>query len=214
LYLPAHFKETDVRSMQRLIEDFPLGTLVTAGASGLTANHLPFELDAGAGALGTLRCHVARDNPVWSDALAGASQALAIFQGSSAYISPNWYPTKGESHRVVPTYNYTAVHAHGRIEVWDDEKWLRGLLGRLTRRFEASQPKPWKMADAPADFLSEQLKRIVGIEIIVDRIEGKTKMSQNRSEADRRGVVEGLDALGTPTALAVAAEVQRQIDNA
>jgi len=213
LYLPAHFKETDIRSMQRLIDDFPFGTLVTAGTSGIAANHLPFELDAGAGALGTLRCHVARDNDVWSEALAGASQALAIFQGPSAYISPNWYPTKRESHRVVPTYNYAVVHAHGRIEVRDDEKWLRGLLGRLTRRFEANQPKPWKMADAPADFLSEQVKRIVGVEITLDRIEGKSKMSQNRSEADRRGVVEALDAMGSPSALAVAAEVRRRIDN-
>jgi transcriptional regulator len=203
MYVPAHFKSNDIERMHALIHACPLGTLVTQGPGGLTANHVPFELDRAAN---LLRCHVARANPVWSDALAGADEALVIFRGADAYISPSWYASKAETHRVVPTWNYIAVHVHGTIAIRDDATWLRGLLARLTRRFEATQAQPWKMTDAPADYIDAMLDEIVGIEIPIGRLDGKWKMSQNRSEADRIGVSEGLKGIGAD---AVADEVLR-----
>jgi len=189
VYNPAHFAETDVAVMHRAIENWPLGILVIASEIGFEANHVPFELDRTRGQLGTLQCHVARNNDVWRHLNAAC---LVIFQGSSAYISPNFYASKRDHGKVVPTYNYAAVHAHGRLTIHDDEKWVRGLVGRLTRRFEAGQPQPWTMGDAPQDYIGERLKEIVGIEIEIARLEGKWKMSQNREEADRTGVVAGL----------------------
>ena len=191
MYVPQHFAETDVSTLHDFIEQSPLGALVTTGETGLEANHVPFELKRSAGALGTLRCHVARANGVWRNADA---ECLVIFPGPSAYISPNLYQSKKEHGKVVPTYNYVALHAHGRLTIHDDEKWLRGLVGRLTRRFEASQLAPWKMGDAPQEYIDGLLKQIVGIEIKITRLEGKWKMSQNRPEADRAGVAAGLGA--------------------
>ncbi len=191
MYLPAAFEETRRDVLGRLIADHPLGALVTLGPDGLDANHLPFEFDEAAGALGTLRAHVARANPVWRDA-AAEPDALIIFQGPSAYVSPNWYPSKHEAHRQVPTYNYMVVHAHGRIVVRDDESFVRGLVARLTRRMEAGQPMPWKMGDAPADYIAQMLANIVGIEIEVTRLVGKWKLGQNKEARDRRGAGEAL----------------------
>jgi transcriptional regulator len=191
MYLPAHFEETRPEALSRLIADHPLGALVTLGPDGLDANHLPFEFDEAAGAHGTLRAHVARANPVWRNA-AAQPEALVIFQGPSAYVSPNWYPSKHETHRQVPTYNYMVVHAHGRIAVRDEEPFVRGLVARLTRRMEAGQPVPWKMGDAPADFIAQMLANIVGIEIEVTRLVGKWKLGQNREARDRRGAGEAL----------------------
>ncbi len=189
--------------MQRLIADYPLGALVTAGPGGLDANHLPFEFDPGTGPCGTLRAHVARANPLWREA-AGHPEALVIFQGPTAYISPNWYPSKHEAHRQVPTYNYMVVHAHGRIAVRDDEAFVRGLVARLTRRMEAGEPVPWKMANAPADYLAQMLANIVGLEIEVTRLVGKWKLSQNKEARDRRGAAEALREHGGDARLAVA----------
>ena len=203
MYLPEHFAEHDPAKLRRLIAEYPLGTLVTLGAEGLSANHLPFELAAGAGPHGALLGHVARGNRVWQD-FSGEHEALVIFQGPSAYVSPNWYPTKAETHRHAPTYNYAVVHAHGRLIIHDDEKWLRGLLGRLTERMEAPQPNPWKMGDAPQDYLQQLLGGIVGIEIEVSRLVGKWKVSQNRLPVDRNGAAAGLRATGEPEAVAMA----------
>jgi len=203
MYLPEHFAEHDPAELRRLIAEYPLGTLVTLGAEGLSANHLPFELAAGAGPHGALLGHVARGNRVWQD-FSGEHEALVIFQGPSAYVSPNWYPTKAETHRQAPTYNYAVVHAHGRLIIHDDEKWLRGLLGRLTKRMESPQPRPWKMGDAPQDYLQQLLGGIVGIEIEVSRLVGKWKVSQNRLPVDRNGAAEGLRATGEPEAVAMA----------
>ena len=203
MYLPEHFAEHDPAELRRLIAEYPLGTLVTLGAEGLSANHLPFELAAGAGPHGALLGHVARGNRVWQD-FSGEHEALVIFQGPSAYVSPNWYPTKAETHRHAPTYNYAVVHAHGRLIIHDDEKWLRGLLGRLTERMEAPQPNPWKMGDAPQDYLQQLLGGIVGIEIEVSRLVGKWKVSQNRLPVDRNGAAAGLRATGEPEAVAMA----------
>ncbi|RDK01981.1 FMN-binding negative transcriptional regulator [Paraburkholderia lacunae] len=207
MYMPRHFEENRPEVLHRLIADHPFGTLITNGPNGLDANHLPFEaqLDPAGGMLeaapagaeegtrshGILRAHVARANPVWQEA-ATHPEALVIFQGPTAYISPNWYPSKQEAHRQVPTYNYMVVHAHGRIVVRDDEAFVRGLVARLTRKMEAGEPVPWKMGDAPADYLSQMLGAIVGIEIEVTRLVGKWKLSQNKEAADRRGAAETL----------------------
>jgi transcriptional regulator len=203
MYLPEHFAEHDPAALHGLIAEHPLGTLVTLGADGLTANHLPFLLAADAGAHGTLLTHVARGNRVWHD-FSAEHEALVIFQGPSAYISPNWYPTKAETHRQVPTYNYATVHAHGPLVIHDDERWLRGFLGRLTKRMEASQPQPWKMGDAPQDYLRQMLGGIVGIEIPLTSIVGKWKVSQNRLPSDRAGAIAGLHTTGDPEAVAMA----------
>lgn len=203
MYLPEHFAEHDPAELRRLIAEQPLGTLVTLGPEGLTANHIPFLFAEGGGEQGTLLGHVARGNHVWQDGSADRD-VLVIFGATSAYISPNWYPTKGEAHQVVPTYNYAVVHAHGRLIIHDDEKWLRGFLGRLTRRMEAPQPKPWKMGDAPQDYLRQMLGGIVGIEIAITRLVGKWKVSQNRLPIDRDGAIDGLRATGDPEAAAMA----------
>lgn len=191
MYVPAHFEENRPEVLQALIADQPLGALVTVGPQGLDANHVPFEFDATRGPHGTLRAHVARANPVWQEA-AAAPDALVIFQGPAAYVSPTWYPSKQATHRQVPTYNYMVVHAHGRIVVHDDESFLRGLVARLTRKMEAGEAQPWKMGDAPPDYIQQMLGAIVGIEIEVTRIVGKWKLSQNKEAADRRGASDTL----------------------
>ena len=196
MYLPAHFEENRPEALHALIAAHPLGALVLSGPNGLDANHVPFEFDASAGAHGTLRAHVARANPVWQEVQA-QQDALVIFQGPTGYISPNWYPSKHEAHRQVPTYNYMVVHAHGKIVVRDDEAFVRGLVARLTRTMEANEPRPWKMGDAPADYISQMLGAIVGIEIEVTRLVGKWKLGQNKEARDRRGAVEALLAGGS-----------------
>jgi transcriptional regulator len=193
MYIPAHFAEERTEVLHGLIADHPLGALVTMGPNGLDANHIPFEFDPAQGPHGTLRAHVARSNPVWQEA-ADRSEALVIFQGPSAYISPSWYPSKHEAHRQVPTYNYMVVHAHGNIIVRDDEPFVRGLVARLTRKMEAGEATPWKMGDAPADFISQMLAAIVGIEIPVERLTGKWKLGQNKAAEDRRGAATALQS--------------------
>jgi transcriptional regulator len=199
MYMPAHFEENRPEVLHRLIADQPFGALITNGPNGLDANHLPFEaqlVPAGDDASAPqsrylLRAHVARANPVWKEA-ATHPDALVIFQGPAAYISPTWYPSKHEAHRQVPTYNYIVVHAHGRIVVRDDEPFVRGLVARLTRKMEAGEAVPWKMGDAPADFITQMLGAIVGIEIEVTRLVGKWKLGQNKEAADRRGAADAL----------------------
>src|SRR5687768_10023805 len=162
---PPLFDESRPEELQRLVREHPLGMLVTHGAAGLDANHLPFFLHDGA-----LRAHVARANPVWTQ-VADGDAVLVVFRGAQGYISPNWYESKAEHHRHVPTWNYEVVHAHGRIRVHDDPSFVRGVVARLTREHEAALPRPWKMGDAPADYLDETLKHIVGIEVEVARWE-------------------------------------------
>jgi transcriptional regulator len=195
MYNPDHFKIDDPASLHALIQAHPLGCLVTHSDSGLDANHLPFELLQDED--GVLRiAHVARANPVWQQ-IRDDSSVLVIFRAEQAYISPNWYPSKHESHEQVPTWNYRVVHAHGRISVRDDEKFVRGVVGRLTRRHEANNAEaPWKMSDAPPDYLQRMLGAIVGLEITVDRLEAKFKLSQNKQQRDRLGAVQALEQLG------------------
>ena len=203
VYVPEHFAETDTAAMHRLIRAFPLGTLVTRGAVGLAPNHLRFVFDARAGAHGRLLGHVARNNAVWRDHDPD-TEALVVFQSVEAYITPNWYATKRETHEVVPTWNYAVVHAYGTMIVHDDAKWVRGQAGMLTRRQETSQPTPWKMADAPPAYTAANLEQIVGIEIPIARLVGKVKASQNRRDVDREGAIAGLRETGDPDNVAMA----------
>jgi transcriptional regulator len=195
MYLPPHFREDRLDVQHALMRKRPLGTLVTAGPAGLVANHVPFLLYADEGPLGTLRAHLARANPQLSE-LDQVAGCLAIFHGDEDYISPGWYATKRETGKVVPTWNFVTVHAWGAPRVIDDAAWLRRQVEDLTDAHEARQPAPWHVDDAPADYLATMLKGIVGIEIPIARIEGKWKMSQNRSDADRAGIRAGLRAQG------------------
>jgi transcriptional regulator len=195
MYVPAHFSVPDNEALYRLIRENPLGILVTNGGSGLDANHIPFELDPQQGPHGVLRAHVARANPVWKDVRDGA-EVLVIFRAEDAYVTPNWYPTKHESHKQVPTWNYRVVHAHGTIAFHQDETFLRGLVGRLTRTQEASQPVPWQMSDSPKEYIAAMLKAIVGLEIGITRLVGKFKLSQNRELRDRLSLGEALKKQG------------------
>lgn len=196
MYLPVHFEEKRPEVLHALMREHPLGQLITHGPDGLDANPLPFELDTSVGQNGLLRAHVARANPVWQQA--ADTEVLVMFQAADGYISPNWYPSKPEHHRHVPTWNYARVHAHGVLRVRDDERFLRGLVARLTREHEArsQQTRPWKMGDAPGDYIDSMLKMIVGIEIEITRLVGKFKLGQNRELRDRLGAADGLTALG------------------
>jgi len=207
VYLPSHFEETRVEFLHGLIREHSLGALVTLGAEGLNANHVPFEIAATPAPFGTLQCHVARGNPVWRD-ISKDSETLVIFQGAQAYITPSWYATKKETGKVVPTYNYLVVHAYGRLRVVEDRAWLRNLVERLTSRHEAGRQEPWKVTDAPEDYLETMLGAIVGIEIPVTRLLGKWKASQNRPTVDRDGVVRGLSEIDAADARAMAKTVK------
>lgn len=192
MYVPAHFAEADRGVLLGLIRDFPLATLVIAGADGLEANHLPLVAEERDGTL-VLCGHLARGNPAWRQ-VDPAAEALAVFAGPSAYVTPAWYPGKAEHGMVVPTYNYAAVHAYGRIRLVSEAAALRRHVDTLTRHFEAGRPQPWAVADAPADYLDKMLAAIVGVEFSVTRLVGKNKASQNRNGADREGVRQGLAA--------------------
>lgn len=207
MYVPGHFAETDPGRLHALIRAHPLGTLVTTTASGLNADHIPFLIGADPAPNGTLRAHVARANTVWRDHVPG-TDALVVFHGADSYVSPNWYPSKRETGKAVPTWNYVVVHAHGPITFIQDPAWLRAHVESLTREHEAHHTPPWAITDAPADFIDTLLTAIVGIEIPVTRLTGKWKLSQNRSAADREGVVSGLSGVGTPSAGDVAALVR------
>ena len=191
VYLPAHFEEHDLAFMHQMIRDYGLGTIVTLAPDGLTANHIPFVLDAKAGDYGRLLGHVARNNTLWREHREDL-ETLVVFQVTDAYVTPNWYPSKREHGSVVPTWNYAVVHVYGPLVIHDDPKWIRGQAGMLTKQQEANQATPWKMADAPREYTDHMLEQIVGIEIPITRIIGKTKASQNRTSEDRQGVIDGL----------------------
>ncbi|HRO57615.1 MAG TPA: FMN-binding negative transcriptional regulator [Burkholderiaceae bacterium] len=195
MYVPAHFDESRIELLREIIVRHPLGVLVTHGRSGLDANHLPFELDPAVGTHGVLNAHVARSNPVWQD-IDDGDEVLVIFRAGDAYVSPNWYPSKHETHKQVPTWNYRVVHAHGRATIRDDERYVRGLVARLTRVHEASQAVPWKMGDAPRHYIDSMLEAIVGIEIEITRLVGKFKLSQNKELRDIEGAGNALTAKG------------------
>ena len=208
MYVPKQFEETRVEVLHELIRSHPLAALVTLTPGGLDANHLPFEIDPEPAPFGTLRGHIARANSLWRDFLR-EGQALAIFQGPDTYISPSWYPTKQETEKVVPTWNYAVVHAHGPLRVIEDSGWLREFVERLTNRHEGSRSPPWKVTDAPADYIDKQVAAIVGLEMPISRLIGKWKVSQNRPARDRDGVIEGLLQEGRESAAAVAGLIRQ-----
>jgi transcriptional regulator len=203
VYTPPHFAEDRPQVLRDFIGRNPLATLVTLNDSGLIANHIPLLLDPDPAPHGKLIGHLARANDQWRD-FDGRVQALAIFIGPQAYVSPSWYATKAETGKVVPTWNYAAVHAYGVLRVIDDAGWLRNLVGRLTDRHEGGRSQPWKVEDAPEAYIQAQLKGIVGIELTVQHIQGKWKLSQNRPERDRLGTERGLGETGDADAAALA----------
>ncbi len=203
MYNPAHFREERVEVLQQLIGEHRLATLVTLGADGLIANHVPLILDPSPAPLGTLRGHLSRANPQWRDSLPDVA-ALAIFHGPQAYITPSWYPSRMETGRVVPTWNYVVVHAHGPLRTFEDPLILEQHLRTLTNLQEAALPQPWSVDDVPVEFFHGQMTGIIGIEIQITRLEGKWKVSQNRLAQDRAGVVQGLQADGCPAHLEMA----------
>ena len=202
MYLPSHFEVNDQPALLALMRQHPLGCLVMHTQEGLDANHLPFEiLQQDDGSL-RLLAHVARANPLWQQ-LASGDRVLVIFKAADGYISPNWYPSKHESHEQVPTWNYQVVHAHGTLQIRDDEKFVRGVVGRLTRTHEGRASElpgnefaPWKMSDAAAPYLQKMLGAIVGLEISVQRLEGKFKLSQNKQASDRAALIKQLSLVG------------------
>jgi transcriptional regulator len=213
MYVPAHFEEPRREVLYDLIEKAPLGILFTHGPSGMDANHIPFHLGRDEGPIATLHCHVARANPVWQD-IATGDEVLVVFRSADAYISPNWYPSKREFKKQVPTWNYLVAHAHGRVTIRDDERYVRTVIARLTRTHEAVQANPWKMSDSPKDFIDMMVKNIVGIEIEVTKLIGKLKLSQNKEardilEAGETLKARGNDAIGDAM-LAAGAEKAKQ----
>jgi transcriptional regulator len=197
MYTPQANEERRIPVMHQLIRNEPLAALVTLNAPGLIATHLPMVLQESASAFGTLHGHFARANPQWRD-FDATVEALAIFSGPQHYITPSWYPGKHEHGKEVPTWNYVVVHAYGALRVIHDEQWLMAHLEQLTKQSEADAAIPWTVADAPADFTRNLLRGIVGLELPISRLEGKWKVSQNRTDRDKHGVIDGLSSTNTP----------------
>jgi len=205
MYTPSHFREDRLPVLHEAIRQRGFATLITLGPRGIEATHLPLWLDSERGPFGTLYGHVARANPQWKDSLDGEREALAIFLGPDAYITPSWYASKRQHGEVVPTWNYVAVHARGAVRFFDDPERLRKVVEDLTEANEAGRAHPWAVSDAPEAYIRAHLAGIVGFELPIDRIEGSWKMSQNRPAEDRAGVALGLEEGG---AAAVAAAVK------
>jgi transcriptional regulator len=210
MYINPLHRLTDRESLFALMASHPLGAWVCLGRAGLVANHVPFLLDCSRGPYGTLIGHVSRANSVWRE-LDAAVPSVVMFQGPQAYITPGWYPGKTEHGEVVPTWNYVVGHAHGVARAIEDRDWVFDMLRRLTQVHEASRPVPWSVADAPAAFMDKMMRAVVGIEIPIDRLEGKLKASQDEAMSDRLGTVRGLREQTCDTARAMAALVQDAI---
>jgi len=219
MYLPAQFEVTDKTALHGVIEKYPLGTwIVSSGLDSnsdlnadLTINHIPFLLDEACAEHGTLVGHVARANPIWR-LLKTRHTSAVVFQGEQGYVSPSWYASKQEHHRAVPTWNYAVVHAHGMARAIEDRDWLLRLVTRLSNKHEADQPTPWQISQAPAEYIEKMLETIVGIEMPIDKLVGKFKLSQNRSRADQQGVISGLQQVGNADSLAMAELIKHQLD--
>ena len=190
MYRPSHFQINDPSELHRIMRVHPLGVLITQH-DGLDANHLPFLFDATQGPLGTLTAHIARANPLFT--APNGSEVMVVFRGEHGYITPSSYPSKHDAHRQVPTWNYEVVHAHGKLTLHDDAKFVRGVVGKLTKLHEATEATPWKMSDAPADYLEAMVQAVVGIEITLTRLEGKAKLSQNKDLQDQQGAIDKLN---------------------
>lgn len=212
MYQPSRFQVSDLAAMHQLMRDHPLATIVTLTDEGINANHIPLHLSPDLGEFGTLRGHVGRANPIWQDFNAEV-ETLIIFQGPDCYISPSFYPAKQEDHKVVPTWNYAVVHAYGKLQVFDDAAWVRANLEALTTQHEATNrprnAQPWAVSDAPSEYIDKLVTSIVGIELVIGKISGKFKMSQNQNARTQASVVTGLQQRGDAAAAAVAAMVQQ-----
>jgi transcriptional regulator len=208
MYIPNTNREDRLSVLHQLMEDQPFASLITVGSSGLFASHIPMVLEQNGGK-GLLKGHISRANTQWRD-YSSSVESLAIFSGPQHYITPSWYPEKHETGKVVPTWNYVVVHVYGYLKVIEDGEWLMAHLRQLTNIHEAGSPVPWQVGDAPADYIASQLKGIVGLEMAIERLEGKWKVSQNRSERDRDGVAKGLAELNTTESLAMKALVERR----
>jgi transcriptional regulator len=209
MYIPKQFEQPRVEAMHELMRAYPLATLVTLTSGGLDANHIPLHLSDAPAPFGTLRGHVARANPLWSD-FAKDIEVLAIFHGPDTYITPSWYATKQETGKVAPTWNFAVAHAHGALRVIDDAAWVRAHLEALTDCHEANCAKPWAVSDAPREFTDKLIESVVGIEIVITRLSGKWKVSQNQPEQNRAGVIEGLRGGGRSDAVEMAALVEAE----
>jgi transcriptional regulator len=208
VYNPPHFRETDLPALHAQILGTGFATLITVGANGSIlgpiVSQLPMLLDPQDGARGTLTGHLARGNPQWKDS-DFTKPAIAMFTGPNAYVSPTWYPSKAEHGKVVPTWNYSVIHVRGMLELFEDSDELRAHVTALTERFERDAPAPWRVSDAPEDYLQRQFKGIVGLRLKIETIEGKAKLSQNRAKADQDGVIAALEASERPNERAVSA---------
>jgi transcriptional regulator len=209
MYQPDHFRVDDVPEMHALMRARPFVTLVSSGPTGLYATHMPTVLKDDA-PYGTIEFHLSRANPHWKY-LTECDEALIIFQGQEAYITPNWYPSKAEHQKVVPTWNYAVVHAYGRPEMMQEAGWVRSHVAELSAQQERSEAKPWALTDAPDRYVEVMLRGIVGFRFVITRLEGKWKMSQNREMKDREGVVQGLSKRGAGDDLEVAASVAQHV---
>ncbi|MDD5580024.1 MAG: FMN-binding negative transcriptional regulator [Methylobacter sp.] len=212
MYIPKHFDEPKTDVLHELIRARPLSTLVTLSSDDLNANHIPLHLSEDSPPLGTLRGHVARSNPIWSDLVAEV-EVLAIFHGPNAYITPSWYATKAETGKVVPTWNYAVTHACGALRVVDDASWLRAHLDAFTAHNEMAFPESWRLSDAPDDFIGTLINAVVGIEIVITRLSGKWKVSQNQPLQNQAGIIDGLGASGSPESLEMARLVEGARDS-
>jgi transcriptional regulator len=212
MYIPSHNAETRIQVLHSLMRAHPLATFVTLNGGGLIASHIPMVLEPGEtdAEFGTLRAHISRANPQWSD-LSETTDALAIFAGPHHYISTAWYPGTYEDGKEVPTWNYAVVHAYGPLRVIQDPSWLLAHVSTLTDEHEAAMRKPWKVSDAPSDFIASQVKGVVGLEIPIRRLEGKWKVSQNRTQVEREGVIAGLAELDTPASLTMSEMVAKAL---
>ena len=210
MYVSRHHQMPEQAAMLDLIDAHPLGAWVCHAASGLVANHIPFFLDRTRGTFGTLMGHVSRANPVWT-LLQADTPSVILFQEAQHYITPNWYPGKAVHGRVVPTWNYSVAHAHGTARAIEDPQWLRTMLRQLTDAQEAGHPAPWRVADAPAEFIDQLMRGIVGIEIPIRQLEGKRKVSQDEDLPDRLGTVQGLQSQGGEAAQTMATLVRDAI---
>ena len=209
MYTPKAFEVTDLPLLHAAMKQSDLATLVTTTSQGLVATHLPLLLDESKGEYGMLSGHISRANVQWQETDSNA-EALIIFLGLDTYVTPNWYPAKQETGRVVPTWNYAAIHASGRLSFTEDPEWLRTMVTALTNKHEASFPAPWQVSDAPKAFIDSQLKAIVGFEFEILRLEGKQKFNQNRSAEDRLGVIEGLRKTGKTQVAALMEKIEAQ----
>ena len=197
MYLPSAFRQDDLAELHAQMQASPFALLTSAGAAGVQASHLPLLLAPDEGEFGTLYGHFARANPHWRD-LQGGAEALAVFSGPDAYISPGWYPAKAEHGKVVPTWNYIAVHARGPVELIEEPERLLQIVSRLSDQHESGRERPWAVSDAPREYLDAMLRAIVGFALPIRRLEGKWKLGQNRSAADQAGVRDGLAASTSP----------------